>query len=948
MSLDAPREPLSQLARRLWKTFGVMALLVVTFLVVNGFLPKDQSLRGGDLGHDFLAFYTAGTFAGQGEYTRMYDMEAVRDFQFGVARQIGLALGPGFMPWWNPPFAALAVEPLAKLPYRTALTVWLAINATAVAVACTMLIGMLRNNAHGMGYQSMPSLQPNKYGLAAHASVDWRIWMLVPALVFLSMPFLLSMTHGQNTGISLMLLTGVVVLWQAKRAFLAGVVCGLMFYKPQLGALVALALTIRLGWRAAAGVASTGIVLTLTTLLAMPGALQAFLFKMPANLTWFQEANQYYWERHVTFKALWRLLIQHHDRGPTATSVVVLWAICAAVLGVALLTILVRRPRSVETGSSEDRVIAATVACSPLLMPFYFDYDLLLMAVPVVLYAADRLRSSQLRTSDRWTVAAWATLAGYMILHPHIADATNVNGNVIVMTWCAAMTVARAWRADTRIQTTSTSAEPEMPHRIAAYSARPITARLGCVARISIAPVDKTPMTSTPTPLRKKLWKMGVGVLLFVATAAIVNAFLPADKRLGAGSFGNDLMPSYAAGKLIADGRGDELYNPYAVSRIVHDVWATSYPQEAAKRGMAPWLNPPFYALLFVPLAAMSYPAALSVWIGINAVLLIAACGLLIKLLPDGAPWSVKGLVPLLVVTSFPFVQATSHQQNTFLSLAILSSALVMTQRALPCRTGILARLSPRLSYAPYAAGAIAGLLFFKPQLGLIVSLSLGFVLGYRALIGAFATGTLLLALGELALPGATWSFLLEMPTAIAQVQERSGYKWSRQMTLLSFWQILLHGELGGAVTTVVKSLYAVSAAAVVGALAWSARKVWQTANSVVARRWLAAAICAMPLVMPYYMDYDLLLLAGAAVLLASDVMATNEPADRRIAWSWIALAAWLLFQPPMAASWRVHVTVVMLTMITAMMIRRVNRPANALAITDVRDDEPQRVRLAA
>jgi hypothetical protein len=444
--------PLPANAKRLWKAFGIMVLLIATFVGMNLSLSGEKHLGGGDLGHDFLAFYTAGTFVREGDFTTMYDMTAVHDFELGVARQFGLQLGPGFMPWWNPPFFALAVAPLTNLEYRSALAVWLGINVTCVALACWMLVGVLHTTG-GSPASSFSEMHTGDPPVVRQT--DWRIWALVPALLAVSVPFILTLTHGQNTGVSLLLLTGVVMLWRMKRAFLAGLVCGLMFYKPQLGALVAFALSIRLGRRALGGVVCTGVALLAVTLLAMPGSIEAFLTKMPANLTWFQETNQYYWERHVTIKALWRLLFQFHDPGVTKDVVIIPWAMCTIVLGTLLVLALVNRngsgPRADPASfgvSSEDRAIGATIVCSPLLMPFYFDYDLLLMAIPVVLYATERLRTAGAPTTlDRWTTIGWATLAGYIFVNPHVADVTRINGTALVLAWCASLSVARAlWR----------------------------------------------------------------------------------------------------------------------------------------------------------------------------------------------------------------------------------------------------------------------------------------------------------------------------------------------------------------------------------------------------------------------------------------------------------------------------------------------------------------------
>ncbi len=46
-------------------------------------------------------------------------------------------------------------------------------------------------------------------------------------------------------------------------------------------------------------------------------------------------------------------------------------------------------------------LIAATVASTPLLMPFYFDYDQLLLAIPAVLFAAEWIRRAGFRPHRR-------------------------------------------------------------------------------------------------------------------------------------------------------------------------------------------------------------------------------------------------------------------------------------------------------------------------------------------------------------------------------------------------------------------------------------------------------------------------------------------------------------------------------------------------------------------
>ncbi len=61
-------------------------------------------------------------------------------------------------------------------------------------------------------------------------------------------------------------------------------VCGLLFYKPQLGVLVAVVLCLSEGRRAMLGVCLTGTALVLVNMLTMPGTMHEFAYHMPRNM----------------------------------------------------------------------------------------------------------------------------------------------------------------------------------------------------------------------------------------------------------------------------------------------------------------------------------------------------------------------------------------------------------------------------------------------------------------------------------------------------------------------------------------------------------------------------------------------------------------------------------------------------------------------------------------
>jgi len=449
----APSTESSPLRRRFWMAGLALALFMTTAALGNFFLPGDRAVSLRSAGYDFLAFYTGGTFVRTGQADKLYDLDAVRAFQQDVARRHGLELRPAAVgPFWNPPFYAWVFAPLSALPYRAAFYCWTIINLAclsgAMVILCRMLAGRpdasLRESC--MGEAPMPR--------------NWRTWGLVPLLTLTSMPLIMSLGHGQNACVSLLILSGAVALWRGGRFFVAGAVAGLLFYKPQLGLVVAAVMIACCGWRALAGLMMSGAALLLVTLAALPGALAAFIEKVPANLAYMQVERPYMWDRHVTLKAFWRLLIQGYEPGGTSTLSMALW-LATALLLAAFVFACVWKLRRRDDSLARDRAISIAIVAMPLLMPFYFDYDLLLLAVPAVLAAREP-------NADRLSVAAWVALYAWLMVNPHVAALTRVNGTVVLLAALAGVTMARAMRGAAGAALEHDDAEALTPLRRAA------------------------------------------------------------------------------------------------------------------------------------------------------------------------------------------------------------------------------------------------------------------------------------------------------------------------------------------------------------------------------------------------------------------------------------------------------------------------------------------------
>ena len=175
-----------------------------------------------------------------------------------------------------------------------------------------------------------------------------------------------------------------------------------------------------------------------------------------------QVEHPYLWERHVTLRALWRLMVQDIRR---ARQIGLSWdrrLQAAAIMGVLLLRAAIRlqriadEPWSGETAAGlSDRLIAATIVTMPLVMPFYFDYDLLLLAVPAVLIAGEVLHHDERK--------ARLNNGSCKLRHPVFVDdvqsrdrkMTQVNGTVVLLTILAVQLIVRTSPADDRGRRTS-------------------------------------------------------------------------------------------------------------------------------------------------------------------------------------------------------------------------------------------------------------------------------------------------------------------------------------------------------------------------------------------------------------------------------------------------------------------------------------------------------------
>lgn len=82
---------------------------------------------------DFLAFFAAGRLVLEGHPAGLYLPSAITAIERTIIP--GPVGANGYMPFLNPPFAAVVLAPLALLPTELARVIWAGINGTALAGA---------------------------------------------------------------------------------------------------------------------------------------------------------------------------------------------------------------------------------------------------------------------------------------------------------------------------------------------------------------------------------------------------------------------------------------------------------------------------------------------------------------------------------------------------------------------------------------------------------------------------------------------------------------------------------------------------------------------------------------------------------------------------------------------------------------------------------------------
>ncbi len=334
---------------------------------------------------------------------------------------------------------------------------------------------------------------------------------------------------------------------------------------------------------------------------------------------------------------------------------------------------------------------------------------------------------------------------------------------------------------------------------------------------------------------------LGLGAVLAVALLAELAAPVLESTH-------HDFLAFYAAGRLILEGNAAGLYDPAAVTAIQRTI----IPEPVGVNGYMPFINPPFAAVAFAPLAALSPETARALWAVLSLAILLVTAAWIAR--PLSGRDRLLGIA--LVVSAFPAYHSLAESQWSILLLGAGIGALGAARQGRWTLVG--------LALVPF---------WLKPQLVVLPLLALVLARRWRAVAAAGIGG---MALVVLSLPFTGIApyeqyvpYLAEVVTShFAGAGAVQATTWRGNLATTEGLNGLFVGYLGQGAVGLVDALWLAAAAGLVLLYALAVRRRPPGFASPDARAMLAAGIAVTLLVNPnlFAQDCVLILVALAAL----------------------------------------------------------------------------------
>jgi hypothetical protein len=367
-------------------------LLGLCIVAMAGWVALSDGLidrNGKPIGTDFSNVYAAGYLAWQGRAADAYDPSLQHEAEKAVFGDRDVP----FFGWHYPPFFLGIAILVAALPYAWGLSAWLATSFAAYLITIRAIL-------------------PRRETLLIAASF--------PAVF-------VNIGHGQNGFLTTALLGGALHLL-TRQPWLAGVLIGLLAYKPQFGVMIPIALLAGGHWRTigAAALTVAGL-LALSTLAFGAGIWHAFADSTTFTQTVVLEAGGTGWQK---IQSIFSAVRMWGGSVPLAYTAQIALAVTLA----ATLAWLWRNEAAFELKA------AALAVASLLATPYVLDYDLVVLSLAIAYLARIGLASGFRDFEISILAAAWIV----PLLSRGVAQMTGIPLGLLVLLMLYGLIIRRA------------------------------------------------------------------------------------------------------------------------------------------------------------------------------------------------------------------------------------------------------------------------------------------------------------------------------------------------------------------------------------------------------------------------------------------------------------------------------------------------------------------------
>ncbi len=302
--------------------------------------PGNMDMAGQVIGTDYIQFYSAGATLRLGQSAELYNFAYQSELQQAIA---GPSLAD-FHAFITPPFLAWLYVPFAMLPYTWSFLAW-------SLLSIFLLWASIKLVSAGHEFRSF-------------------LWSLTWFPIFAAISF------GQNSLLSLFLLSATYWLWKRDKYLLSGIVSSLVLFKPQLVLGIGLLwlLDYRKSWKSILGLALGGVTLAGLSFWLLPDASRAYIELARNFLPGMMYGEQFPLWHLYSLRGFFTLLIPG-SRVLTETLSLVLSA-----LGVVGFIYFWKRTRG-----NQDLLFAAAVCLTIWITPHAMSYDWSILVIPGIL-----------------------------------------------------------------------------------------------------------------------------------------------------------------------------------------------------------------------------------------------------------------------------------------------------------------------------------------------------------------------------------------------------------------------------------------------------------------------------------------------------------------------------------------------------------------------------------